>query len=72
MIKSLNMENVTRTVKKVIIRKSVNTKEIFPYMETASAERGRPEQDNADHLSACRLFSLFTADIIKQNKPFVR
>lgn len=66
------MENVTRTVKSVMIRKSVNSKEILPFTEQAAAERGRPENEGKNGISACRLFSLFTADIIREDKLFVR
>jgi len=62
------MENTKTNVKKI----TVSSFEIFPFPERAAAERGTTQNDGKAQISACNLFQLFTADIIKAGKIFIR
>jgi hypothetical protein len=66
------MEQTKTSVKKFVAKTASPSSEIFPFCEKASAERGSPENDGKAQISGQRLFSLFTADIIKSGKTFVR
>jgi hypothetical protein len=66
------MEKIKTSVKKFAARTSGNTSEILPFCEKAAPERGCPEKEGHAQISGQQLFSLFTADIIRQNRTFVR
>ena len=66
------MEEIKTSVKKFVARTSGSLNQIQPFCEKAAAERGCPEKEGRAQISGQQLFSLFTADIIKQNQPFVR
>ncbi|RYY20597.1 MAG: hypothetical protein EOO04_19750 [Chitinophagaceae bacterium] len=66
------MEQTKTSVKKFVARSTNGSSEIQPFCETAAAERGSPENDGKAQISGQQLFSLFTADIIKSEKLFIR
>jgi hypothetical protein len=66
------MEKTRTSVKKIIAKTAIVSNEIFPFCEKAAAERGSPEKEGKAQISGQQLFSLFTADIIKSEKLFVR
>ena len=66
------MEKIKTSVKKFVARAHSGINEIHPFCERASAERGSPENDGKAQISGQQLFSLFTADIIREQKVFVR
>ena len=66
------MEKIKTSVKTFVARTTNGSNEIHPFCEKASAERGRPENDGKAQISGQQLFSLFTADIIREQKLFVR
>ena len=66
------MENTKTTVKKITITRVTSSFEILPFPERAAAERGTTANDGKAQISACNLFQLFTADIIKADKIFIR
>ena len=66
------MEKIKTSVKKFAARATRGTNEIHPFCEKASAERGAPHNDGKAQISGQQLFSLFTADIIREQKLFVR
>lgn len=66
------MENIKSSVKKFVARASNSLNEIHPFCEKASDERRSTNNDGKGQISGQQLFSLFTADIINQDKVFVR
>jgi hypothetical protein len=66
------MEKIKSSVKKFVARASNSLNEIHPFCERASEERRSTSNDGNAQISGQQLFSLFTADIIKQEKVFVR
>ena len=66
------MEKTKTSVKKFVAKTAIVSNEIFPFCEKAAAERGSPEKEGKAQISGQQLFSLFTADIIKSEKLFVR
>jgi hypothetical protein len=66
------MENIKSKTRRTIQRKTADMTIILPFVEQASAQRGRPEADTNDYFCASSLFCIFTADIIRQDKKFVR
>jgi len=66
------MEKINTSVKKFVAKSQNGRNEIQPFCERASAERGSPENDGKAQISGQQLFSLFTADIIREEKLFVR
>ena len=66
------MEKTRTSVNKIVAKTAVVSNEIYPFCEKAAAERGAPEKEGKAQISGQQLFSLFTADIIKSQKLFVR
>ncbi|HTE26071.1 hypothetical protein [Flavitalea sp.] len=66
------MEQTKTSVKKFVAKTASVSNEIYPFCEKAAAERGSPENEGKAQISGLQLFSLFTADIIKSGKLFVR
>jgi hypothetical protein len=66
------MEKIKTSVKKFAARATSINGGIQPFCEKAAAERGCPEKDGHAQISGQQLFSLFTADIMKQDKIFIR
>ena len=61
-----------KKIKTITICKVTSSFEILPFTERPAAERGTTLNDGIAQISACNLFQLFTADIIKANKIFIR
>lgn len=66
------MEQTKTSMKKFVATTATRSNDILPFCEKAAAERGSPENEGKAQISGQRLFSLFTADIIKSEKTFVR
>ena len=66
------MEKTKKSVKKFVAKTVNSSNGILPFCEKAAAERGAPEKEGKAQISGQQLFSLFTADIIKSEKLFVR
>ena len=66
------MEQTKTSVKKFVAKTATVSSEIHPFCEKAAAERGAPEKEGKAQISGQQLFSLFTADIIRSEKIFVR
>ena len=58
--------------KEVLSQKIARSSDIVPFTERPSDARSAAESNSRDKLVAADLFSLFTADIIKEQKIFTR
>lgn len=64
------MRKKTKRSKLIKVLKKLKIDAILPFKEKPSAELSDPAKK--DEMNASQLFSLFTADIIKQDVEFVR
>ena len=68
MVKKSSIQNI----KIISYLRNVKLSSIKPFLERPSSDRILDEQEKKDELCAADLFSLFTADIIKEKVVFTR